>query len=155
MKKFIILILFFLIAYDGFGQYKGQVRGLHGYEMGTRDGFFGIGLTGEYFPVNYFSVAPAFTYFLPATGHARAFDLNVRYYHTEKEKQWYGLIGYGHFSRIYEFNELQKQRFNSLNIGVGGMLKVNDELGFNPEIRYQAFGRNEIIFKLSVVYFIN
>jgi hypothetical protein len=35
------------------------------------------------------------------------------------------------------------------------MLKIRDELGFNPEIRYQPIGRNELIFKLGVVYFIN
>lgn len=155
MKRIVIIFILIFISYDGFAQYKSQWRAMHGYEMGTSDGFFGIGLTGEYFPGNYISIVPAFTYFLPARGHARAFDLNARYYFTEKEKQWYALVGYGHHTRLYEFNEIGKERFNSLNLGAGGMLKVNDELGFNPEIRYQAFGRNEFIFKLSVVYFVN
>ncbi len=155
MKKLAIIFIIFFISHEGFCQYKSQWRAMHGYEMDTKDSFFGIGISGEYFPLNYFSVVPAFTYFLPATGHARAFDLNVRYYFSEKEKQWYGLLGYGHFTRLFEFNELDKQRFNSLNVGAGGMIKFNDELGINPEIRYQGFNRNDLIFKLSIVYFIN
>lgn len=105
--------------------------------------------------MNYFSIASGFTIYTPATGNARGFDVNARYYLTEKTKQWYGTLGYGHYTRVFEFNPEGIRRHNSINIGAGGMLKFRDELGINPEIIYQPMGRNEIIFKLGVVYFIN
>lgn len=155
MKKIIIVLVLIFAANLAQAQYKGQFRGIHAYEMSSGKGFFGMNFTGEYFPLNYFSIAPSVTFFLPATGNARGFDLNARYYLTEKEKQLYALFGYGHYTRKYEFNPKETERFNSINLGLGGMLKIRDELGINPEIRYQPIGRNELIFKLGIVYFIN
>jgi hypothetical protein len=155
MKRILIILVFFMISYSSYGQYKGQWRALHGYEIPVQTGFFGMNFTGEYFPVNYLSIAPSFTFFIPATGNARGFDINARYYFTEKERQWYGLFGYGHYVRVFEFNPIGRESFNSINIGAGGMIKLRDELGINPEIRYQPIGRNDLMIKLSVVYFIN
>lgn len=138
-----------------FAQYKGQWRGIHAYEITSVNGFFGMNFTGEYFPLNYFSLAPSITFFIPATGNARGYDLNARYYFTEKEKQWYALLGYGYYKRVYEFNTEGSVTYNSINLGAGGMIKLRDEIGINPEIRYQPIGRNEVIFKLGIVYFIN
>lgn len=155
MKKIFIIIALVLFSLDGFAQYKEQWRAIHAYEIPMTTGFFGMNFTAEYFPLNYFSIVPSYTIFLPATGKASGFDVNFRYYLTEKEKQWYGLLGYGYYLRRFEFNPEGRRRTNSLNIGAGGMIKFNDELGINPEIRYQPIGRNELLFKLGVVYFIN
>lgn len=155
MKK-IILIAILCMIYSGlFAQYKGQWRAMHAYEIPADKPFLGLNFTGEYFPSNYFSIVPGFTFFTPATGNARAFDINARYYLTEKEREWYVTAGYGFYRRVFEFNPIGKLDFNSLNVGAGGMLKLSDEIGLNPEIRYQAFGRNSLVFKLGVVYFIN
>lgn len=154
MKRLLVICALFFISTEGFSQYKEQWRVLHGYEMSANDGIFGLGFAAEYFPVNYFSIIPQFTFFIPEFGNARAFDINARYYFTEKEKQWYGLMGYGHYTRVFEFNDMEKVRFNSLNIGGGGMIKLNDEIGLNPEIRYQV-GRNDLVFRLSILYFVN
>jgi hypothetical protein len=154
MNKILLIAVFLFITTASYGQYKEQIRVMHGYEMGVDKGFFGMNFSGEYFPLNYFSVAPTFTFFIPATGNARGFDINARYYFTEKERQWYGLLGYGHYTRIFEFNPIGRQSFNSLNIGGGGMIKLSDEIGINPEIRYQV-GRNDLLFKISMIYFVN
>lgn len=154
MKKLLLIVAFLIICTTSYGQYKEQVRVMHGYEMGVDKGFFGMNFTGEYFPLNYFSIAPSFTFFLPATGNARGFDLNARYYFTEKERQWYSLLGYGYYTRVFEFNPIGRESFNALNIGGGGMIKLSDEIGINPEIRYQA-GRNDLLFKVSMIYFVN
>ena len=155
MKKIILVLVFFTFSHLVFAQYKNQVRGIHGYEMTSGKGFFGMNFTGEYFPLNYFSLAGGFTIYTPATGSARGFDVNARYYFTEKERQWYGTLGFGHYTRVFEFNPEGIRRHNSINLGAGGMLKLRDEIGINPEIIYQPMGRNEVIFKLAIVYFIN
>ncbi|WP_373493016.1 hypothetical protein [Aquiflexum sp.] len=154
MDKIVLIAAFLIISTASYGQYKEQIRVMHGYEMGVDKGFFGMNFTGEYFPLNYFSVAPSFTFFIPATGNARGFDINARYYYSEKERQWYGLLGYGHYTRIFEFNPKGREAFHSLNVGGGGMIKLSDEIGINPEIRYQG-GRNDLLFKISMVYFVN
>ncbi|SIT05868.1 hypothetical protein [Belliella pelovolcani] len=155
MKKYLLIICLTFVSYFANAQYQGQYRGIHAYEMAYDKPFFGLNFTGEYFPFNYFSVVPSFTFFTPATGNARGFDINARYYLTEKEKQWYVTAGYGFYRRVFEFNEIGRFDHNSLNLGAGGMLKITDELGFNPEVRFQAFGRNSMMFKLGIVYFIN
>lgn len=155
MKNILILVCFVFITLSASAQYKGQYRGIHSYEMAYNKPFLGMNFTGEYFPINYFSIAPSFTFFIPATGSARGFDINTRYYLTEKEKQWYVTAGYGFYRRIFEFNEQGRFDYNSLNLGAGGMLKVSEVLGINPEVRFQAFGRNSMMFKLGVVYFVN
>jgi hypothetical protein len=155
MRKIVIVVLFLIFSNSAIAQYKGQWRGIHAYEMTSGKGFFGMNFTAEYFPLNYFSLAPSMTFFLPATGNARAFDINARYYLTEKQRQWYALLGYGHYTRIFEFNPIGSLKYDSINLGAGGMIKLNEEIGLNPEIRYQFGSRDEFIFKLGVVYFIN
>ncbi|GHB27276.1 outer membrane beta-barrel protein [Mongoliitalea lutea] len=155
MKKITIALLLIMVAFSANAQYKGQFRFIHSYEMTSDKGFFGMSFGGEYLFQNYLSIHPSMTFYTPATGNARGFDVNMRYYLTEKEKQWYTLIGYGHYTRVFEFNPERIRRHNSVNLGAGGMLKFRDELGINPEIRYQPMGRNEVIFKLAIVYFIN
>lgn len=154
MNKVLLVFVFLLISFSSFGQYKEQFRAMHGYEMGVDKGFFGMNFTGEYFPLNYFSVASSVNFYTPATGSARSFDINGRYYLTEKERQWYVTSGYSHYVRVYEFNPIGRESFNSLNLGGGGMIKFNDEIGINPEVKYQL-GRNDLLFKLSIVYFVN
>ncbi|MCH7408241.1 hypothetical protein MM239_02450 [Belliella sp. DSM 111904] len=155
MKRIIILVLLCIVVNTASAQYKNQYRAIHAYEMAYDKPFFGLNFTGEYFPTNYFSVVPSFTFFTPATGNARSFDINARYYLTEKEKQWYVTAGYGFYRRVFEFNPMGRFDFNSLNLGAGGMLRLTDELGVNPEVRFQAIGRNSMVFKIGIVYFIN
>lgn len=155
MKKILTIICLVFVAFSASAQYKGQYRAIHAYEIAYDKPFFGLNFTGEYFPLNYLSVVPSFTLFVPATGNARSFDLNARYYLSEKEKQWYVTAGYGFYRRIFEFNTEGRFDYNSLNLGAGGMIKLRDELGINPEVRFQAFGRNSTVFKLGIVYFIN
>jgi hypothetical protein len=155
MKKILLIPIFLLIGFSAKAQYKGQLRFIHSYEMTSVKGFFGINFGAEYVMLNYLSLHPSVTFYTPATGNARGFDLNARYYFSEKERQWYGLLGYGHYTRVFEFNPEGIRRHNSINIGGGGMIKLRDEIGINPEIRYQPIGRNEVIFKLGIVYFIN
>ncbi|MGY6741427.1 MAG: hypothetical protein ACXIUQ_01725 [Cecembia sp.] len=155
MKRIVIFAIFLLMGFSAKAQYKGQVRFIHAYEMTSDKGFFGMNFGFEYLAFNYLSFHPSITFFTPETGNARGFDINARYYLTEKEKQWYTLLGYGHYTRVFEFNPEGIRRHNSINLGAGGMLKFRDELGINPEIRYQPMGRNEVIFKLGIVYFIN
>ncbi len=156
MKKIFFVLLFLVnLATTSFGQLQGQLRGIHAYELTSPRHLFGINFTGEYFPVDRFSVAPSFTVFTPAQGNARGFDLNARYYFTENDVQLYGTAGYGYFVRLSEETPVQRTRMNAVNIGLGGMLKLRDELGFNPEVRYQTGQRDTIVFKLGFVYFIN
>ncbi|MFD2200747.1 hypothetical protein [Shivajiella indica] len=155
MKKIIIVVFILIFSHSVKAQYKGQWRAIHAYEMTSGKGFFGMTLEGEYFPLNYFSLTSAVSFYIPATGNARGFDINARYYLTEKARQWYALLGYGHYTRIYEFNPKGSVKYDSINLGVGGMIKLIDEIGLNPEVRYQPIGRDEFIFKLGVVYFIN
>jgi hypothetical protein len=155
MKKAVLIILFLLSYNFAFAQYKGQIRVIHGYEVPSDTGFFGMSFGGEYISVNRLSIAPSVTFFLPATGNARGFDINARYYFTEESVQWYGLLGYGKYVRVFEFNPIGRKSFDSINIGTGAMIKLRDEIGLNPEIRFQPYGRNEFIFKLGVVYFVN
>ncbi|PSL07236.1 hypothetical protein [Cecembia rubra] len=155
MKKTFAFLAFMILSNLAFAQYKGQWRAIHGYEMTSGTGFFGLNFYGEYFPLNYFSIVPGFTFYTPASGNARGVDINARYYLTEKNRQWYGTVGLGHYTRVFEFNPEGIRRHNSINLGAGGMLKLREELGINPEIIYQPIGRNEVIFKLAIVYFIN
>jgi hypothetical protein len=155
MKNILLIVCFVFVSTYALAQYKGQYRAIHAYEIAYDTPIYGMNFTGEYFPINYFSIVPSFTFFVPASGNARGFDMNARYYLTEKEKQWYVTAGYGFYRRVFEFNPEGGFDFNSMNIGAGGMIKITDELGINPELRFQAFGRNSTIFKLGIVYFIN
>lgn len=155
MKKILTVVILLLVVITAEAQYKGQWRAIHAYEIPGDTPFLGMNFTAEYFPSNYFSIAPGFTFFTPATGNARGFDINARYYLTEKEREWYVTAGYGFYRRVFEFNPQGRFDFNSLNLGAGGMIKLSDEIGINPEVRFQAFGRNALVFKLGVVYFIN
>lgn len=155
MKKILTVILFLFVSGFAQAQYKGQWRAIHAYEITSVDGFFGMTLEGEYFPLNYFSFSTSISAYIPPTGNARGFDINARYYLTEKARQWYALLGYGHYTRIFEVNPRESMKIHSINLGAGGMIKLSDEIGLNPEIRYQPIDRNEIIFKIGVVYFIN
>ncbi|PRY85697.1 hypothetical protein [Mongoliibacter ruber] len=155
IKEILLVFIFSTLLSTAYAQYKDQVRVYHGYEWPSETWFYGINFTGEFFPINYFSIAPSFTLFVPSTGNARAYDINARYYFTEKERQWYGTFGYGHYTRVYEFNPIGRISTNSVNIGGGGVFKINDEIGINPEIRYQPIQRNEMIFKISILYFVN
>lgn len=155
MKNALLIICLAFVSTYSSAQYMGQYRAIHAYELAYDQPYFGLNFTGEYFPINYFSIVPSFTFFVPLSGNARSFDINARYYFTEKEKQWYVTTGYGFYRRVFELNSDGRFDFNSMNIGAGGMIKITDELGINPELRFQAFGRNSMMFKLGVVYFIN
>lgn len=155
MKNIILTILFIFVLSIASAQYKGQYRAIHAYELAYDQPFFGLNFTGEYFLINYFSIVPSFSFFVPSAGNARSFDINARYYLTEKERQWYMTGGYGFYRRVLEVRSEGRFDHNSMNIGLGGMLKITNELGINPEVRFQAFGRNSMMFKLGVVYFIN
>ena len=152
------VVLFFLV-FTGFtslasAQYQGQQRIYYANEYAVNSGFLGMNLTGEYFPIDNISIVPSYTIFLPKAGKASGVDLNVRYYFTEEKIQFYGLAGYGYYTRKFEFSPFERLNFNSINIGAGGILKLSEELGINPEIRYQT-GRNDFLLRIGVVYFIN
>jgi hypothetical protein len=155
MRKILLLFLLIVSQSAVFGQYQSQWRATQAYELPSSSGFLGINFTAEYFPVNYFSIAPSYTVFLPGSGRATGTDLNFRYYFTEKVKQWYGLFGYGYYQRTPEEGRVQRVNSHSINLGGGALFKLRDELGINSEIRYQPIGRNELIFKVGLVYFIN
>ncbi|ERM81852.1 hypothetical protein P872_08940 [Rhodonellum psychrophilum GCM71 = DSM 17998] len=152
------VVLFFLV-FTGFtnlasAQYKGQQRIYYANEYAINAGFFGMNFTGEYFAFDNVSIVPSYSIFLPKKGKASGVDVNIRYYFTEEKLQFYGLAGYGYYTRKFEAIPNERLNFNSINIGAGGIIKLSDELGINPEIRYQT-DRNDFLLKLGVVYFIN
>jgi hypothetical protein len=155
MKKTLLVLVLSLVGCQAIAQYQGQSRAIQGYEIRSSSGYFGLTLGAEYFPLNNISFAPSVSFYIPATGNAWGVDLNARYYFTEESIQMYGLLGYGGYTKSSESNPANKTRFNSLNLGIGGMIKLRDELGINPEIRYQPINRKEFIFRLGIVYFIN
>ncbi|MFN3999065.1 hypothetical protein [Algoriphagus sp.] len=154
-KKIVLVLVLCLFSFLAKAQYKGQWRAIHAYEWKGSNGFFGMNFTAEYFPAHYFSIVPSYTIFLPATGKASSLDLDAHYYLTEKKKQFYGLAGFRSYFFNREFDGLPRQTVNSFSLGAGGMLKINDSLGFNPEIKYSFAPANEVIFKIGVVYFVN
>lgn len=155
MEKKLLLLFLIVINTHAFAQYQGQGRVMHGYDIASSTGYFGMTFGGEYFPVHKLSFAPSVTFFIPSTGNARGFDLNMRYYLTEGSLQLYGLLGYGNYVRASESNPVSKMKYNSANLGIGGLIKLREEIGMNPEIRYQPGERNEVIIRLGFVYFIN
>jgi hypothetical protein len=155
MGKKLFVILLIAINSKAYAQYQGQGRAMHGYEIGSSSGYFGMTFGAEYFPMHNVSFAPSVTFFIPPSGNARGFDLNMRYYVTEGSYQLYGLVGYGNYVRASESNPPIKTKFNSINLGIGSLIKLRDEIGINPEIRYQPGDRKEVIFRLGFVYFIN
>jgi hypothetical protein len=152
IKLTLILTCFALFAQ---AQYKGQWRAIHAYELATQGPLFGMNFAAEYFPLHYLSVVPSYTVFLPATGKASSLEFNLRYYPFEKKKQVYGVAGFNSYFRDKEFDTKGKEVTQSLLIGTGGMFKFNSSLGFNPEIKYLLGPRNEFVFNLGVVYYIN
>lgn len=154
-KKIVLMLAFCFFSFLAKAQYKGQWRAIHAYEWSGSNFLFGMNFTGEYFPVHYFSIAPSYTIFLPATGKASSLDLSARYYLTEKKKQLYGLAGFRSYFYNKEFDDLGKQTVNSFSLGVGGVLKINNSLGINPEMRYSFTPSDEFVFKIGVVYFVN
>jgi hypothetical protein len=155
MGKKLLVIIMLLISCQAFAQYQGQSRLMQSYDIASSSRYFGVTIGGEYFPIHNLSFAPSITFFIPPTGNARGFDLNMRYYVTEESFQFYGLLGYGNYVRATESNPSIKTAFNSANLGIGALIKLREEIGINPEIRYQAGDRNEFIFRLGIVYFIN
>jgi hypothetical protein len=155
MEKKLLVIIMLLISSQAFAQYQGQSRLMQSYEVASSSGYFGLSIGGEIFPIHNLSIAPSITFFIPPTGNARGFDLNLRYYFTEESLQLYGLLGYGNYVRATESNPSIKTAFNSANLGIGALIKLREEIGINPEIRYQAGDRKELIFRLGFVYFIN
>jgi hypothetical protein len=154
-KKIVLGLLLSMVCFLAKAQYKGQWRAIHAYEMTTQGPLFGMNFATEYFPLHYLSLAPSYTVFLPATGKASSLEFNLRYYPFEKKKQVYGVAGFNSFFRDREFDTKGKGVAQSLLIGTGGMFKFNSSLGFNPEIKYLLGPKNEFVFKLGVVYFVN
>lgn len=155
MKKIILVVLILSLSHVGFAQYKGQFRAQYSGEFALKKGLFGNNFTAEYFPLEMLSFAPSFTIFTPPSGKASGIDLNFRYYLKEGNVEYYGLVGYAHFRRREELHPMDLDTFDSVNIGFGGLFKLVEELGLNPEIRYQPQNENEFLIKLGFVYFIN
>ncbi len=153
------VLLLFALMLSGISicsaQYKGQFRVQYSGEFKLKDKFYGNSLGGEYFPFEMVSFAPSVTLFTPATGKASGLDFNARYYVKEGDVEFYGLAGYALYRRRFEFNPKGLEQFSTLNIGIGGIFKFIDELGLNPEIRYQPQNNNEFLIKIGMVYFIN
>ncbi|MDR7130131.1 hypothetical protein J2X69_002479 [Algoriphagus sp. 4150] len=154
-RKIVFALMLCLVSFLANAQYKGQWRAIHAYEWSGSDYLFGMNFTAEYFPAHYLSIAPSYTIFLPATGKASSLDIHARYYLTEKKNQFYGLAGVQHYFYNKEFDNRGKQVVRSLSLGAGGMLKLNESLGFNPEIKYSFSPANRLVLKAGVVYFIN
>jgi hypothetical protein len=154
MKKYLLLLTLLISSISCFGQYKNQSRVQSANEYALNKQFLGITFKGEYFPFERFSVNPQVTFFLPATGTATAFDVNGRYYLTDDRLQVYGLLGYSFYTRNYEFNPLGRIYEHSVNVGLGTLFKLSQELGLNAEFRVPV-PRQEMILSLGVVYFIN
>lgn len=154
-RKIVLALMLCTLPFLAKAQYKGQWRAIHAYEWNGVNNLFGMNFTAEYFPAHYFSIAPSYTMFLPATGKASSLDIHARYYLTEKRKQFYGMAGFRSYFFNKEFDDQGKQVLQSFSMGAGGMLKINDSLGFNPEIKYSFAAEDGFVFKLGVVYFVN
>ena len=154
MKKFFFLFPFIFIAFTAFGQYKNQFRAQYANEFTINKKFLGINFKGEYFPYERFSINPSITFFLPATGTATGFDINGRYYITDDRFQVYGLIGYGFYTRNFEFNPKGRITEHAVNLGLGSLFKLSQELGINTEFRIPVPSQ-EVLVSLGIVYFIN
>jgi hypothetical protein len=154
MKKLGLILFFMLGSLTCFGQYKNQFRAQSANEFAIYDGFIGINFKGEYFPLERFSINPSITFFLPSKGTATGFDVNGRYYITDDRFQVYGLFGYGFFTRKFENINQERLVVHAINAGLGTLVKLSQELGINAEFRV-PIPRQEMVFGLGVVYFIN
>jgi hypothetical protein len=145
-----------MIGTELLAQYKGQYRAQYGNDMALRSGLFGMNFSAEYFPFEKISFNPNISVLFPATGKASNLHLDTRYYFTEEEVEFYGLLGYANYRRRFEFNpENAYQNTATLNIGGGILYKLIDELGVNAEIKLQPQNGNEVILKVGLSYFIN
>ncbi len=155
-KKIVCLLVIMSVSYVCHAQYKGQYRIQSGNEYNFNAGLFGINFTGEAFPLEHVSVAPSFTFLLPATGKASNLHIDFRYYFTEEKVEFYSLLGYGLFRRRFEFTpEPTVTNINTINIGGGVIYKFYDELGVNIDLKFQPQNQGEFILKVGISYFIN
>ncbi|WP_194774488.1 hypothetical protein [Pararhodonellum marinum] len=157
LKLVSILFMMFLGFNAAQAQYQGQFRLQYAAEFTTVNNvLFGNNLTGEYFPLDKISFSPNFSIYTPATGKASMLHLDAKYYFTEENIQWYGLVGYGYFRRRFEFNpENPLLRVSSVNVGTGVIIRLIDELGLNPEFKFQPQNNGEFLIKIGLLYFIN
>lgn len=157
MKKSVLIFAFVLTAAIAQAQEKGDARVQVGGEFGFNSELFGINLGAEYFVVDRISAAPNFSVYFPEFGRASNLNVDFRYYLTEGILQWYGLAGFTNNWATVEYDGSGSitSSTQGANIGVGGVLKFSDRLGFNPEIKYQAQRAGQAVFRLGLVYFIN
>jgi hypothetical protein len=157
MKKIIIIAFLFLsIHHFSFGQGEGEIRAQYAVEYGFGSNLFGNMIGVEYFPMDNFSVLPAFTIFYPATGKASAFNLDARYYLLDDDHQAYGIFGYNAHRRRLEFAPVEENLINrsGLNLGAGYGFKVAEEFILNTEMRYQPHNR-DVMWRIGLFYLIN
>lgn len=155
LRFFSIFALYFSCHFGAVGQFKGQIRGINAYEYDFGSRLTGFNFAGEYFPAHYLSLSPSYTIFFPRNGKNLEFGFQGRYYITEKKRQWYGTVGYGSATRIEELDGFYKSVKHFANVGFGGMLKLNESLGINPELRKQLGQQNNLVLRVGMVYFIN
>lgn len=156
MRKGILVMVFCLLAFGSQAQEQGEVRIQAGgdYKLTIRN--YGSHLGFEYFFVDKFSLAPTLTVWFPEFGNSLNLNMDLRYYLTEGNAQFYIVGGYNN----YWINTQPGDAGFSVNrpganFGFGAFIKATERFGFNTEFKSQSQNTRWPVFRVGAVYILN
>ncbi len=156
MKKLFFYVILLLVGGLAQAQSPGDIRLQLGGDYGFEIERFGINLGGEYVFLDNLSAAPNFTFYFPEDDvNASNLNLDLRYYLTHDQVQFYGMAGFTTLWASTKYMDVKVSDSNSgANIGVGTVVKFGGNLGLNPEVKYQTMGDGQVVLKVGLVYFL-
>ncbi|GAA0878115.1 hypothetical protein GCM10009119_10830 [Algoriphagus jejuensis] len=145
-----LLFVVGLVQAQSAGDIRLQLGGDYGFEIER----FGINLGGEYVFLDKLSAAPNFTFYFPEDDvNASNLNLDLRYYLTQDQLQFYGMAGFTTLWASAKYMGVKVSESNSgANFGVGSVIKFGGNLGLNPEVKYQTMGDGQVVVKVGLVY---
>ncbi|MBD8489211.1 outer membrane beta-barrel protein [Echinicola sp. CAU 1574] len=154
MKKLFFLMTFVIVTLSAKGQSTGELRLQVGGDYGFEIERFGVNFGAEYLFLDNISVAPNFTVYFPEEDvNASNLNLDVRYYLSHQQLQFYGMAGFTTLWVSSKYMGIKAAASNSgANIGVGTVVKFTDNFGINPEVKYQTLGDGQVVVKAGLVY---
>lgn len=156
MKKLFFLTIVVFVVSSAKAQTAGDIRLQLGGDYGFEIERFGINLGAEYVFLDNISAAPNFTFYFPENDvNASNLNIDLRYYLTHDQLQFYGMAGFTTLWASTNYMGVKSSASNSgANIGVGAVVRFGGNFGINPEVKYQTMGDGQVVAKVGLVYFI-
>ena len=156
MKKFLLILCFTFFIVSLQAQQQGEVRLMAGGDYRLTIKELGTFIGAEYFFVDKFSLAPAFTVWFPEIGNSFNLNMDLKYYLTEGVSQVYLLAGYSNYWINTQPGDAGLlQSISGGNFGAGAFIKATEQFGFITEFKIQSQNTRWPVLRVGAVLNLN